>query len=245
MNESTMYIYDFIEPGYADTASWSSREAGTPVRVLVIAQDEERARELLEKEVGAGLEWETDEDPRPCLEKEARILHVSAAVSCPEPMTPNQLYEVPGIPRYDPIEEDHVAESTDLSGCMHVFFEGTSVNFDDIPEDANTRVTTRTILDPYIDGHRIFTMATIWFDGFPIGVVQRAGRGGRDAQGVFVTDAEYYVEAATYLMSLQVPEANTPREVHDPTVPLRNLNHFYGRFVFPSDLGPEGTKKRG
>jgi len=245
MSETPTKIYDFIEPGYASTAPWSGREAGTPVRVLVIAENEELARELLEKEVVAGLEWETNEEPRPCIDKESRILHVSEAVSCPEPMTPNQLYEVPGIPRYDPIEEDHIADSRDLSGCMCTFFEDTNVDFNDIPEDANTRVTTRTILDPYIDGHRIFKMATVWLDGCPIGVVQRAGRGGRDAQGVFVTDAERYVEAATYLMSLQVPGVNTPREVHDPAVPLRSLNHFYGHFIFPSNLGPEGAEEEG
>jgi len=98
------------------------------------------------------------------------------------------------------------------------------------PDDvsANTRVHTRILYDPYIDGTRCCTLETLWLDDKPFAISQIAGRGGRDHTAFWITDTETYGQAVAYLLSLYRNEIEEDERVLDPTKPLRELTCFYG-----------------
>lgn len=72
--------------------------------------------------------------------------------------------------------------------------------------DLNKKVEVRTIDGKQFDDRRYLRLATVWFEGKPFGVIQNAGREGRDHVQAFWTDADIYTEAMLYLYALNLEE---------------------------------------
>ncbi len=123
----------------------------------------------------------------------------------PAVRTSTQIYE---------IGEEHLPE---LDGSLW-----------DIPEDRNTRVEVRFHGDHDFDGRRIWQLASCWFDGVPVMIIQNGGREGRDHQARFITDAPAYVDMLAYIVSLYAPEQRySAEDVIDPATPLPELTSFW------------------
>jgi hypothetical protein len=125
-------------------------------------------------------------------------------------------------------------ERSDFMPYMFQCFDGIdSYLISDEAEKANTRLVTREIHDPYIDGYRVHTLATLWFDGKPFAVVQSAGRSGRDHFMDFVTDGDVFMQAWKYLKELETNAQDEDEATYyDPDKKMRALNAFYGGYVY-------------
>lgn len=81
------------------------------------------------------------------------------------------------------------------------------------------------------DGYRYATLATIWYNGCPVMIVQEAGRGGRDHQRRWITDVLEYKALCIYLRS-QITIDIDPHEDEvvspDAFIFADELYNFYG-----------------
>jgi hypothetical protein len=95
-------------------------------------------------------------------------------------------------------------------------------------EDPGKRVELRFYKDFSFDGRRIWTLASIWFDGAPFMIIQNAGREGDDHYRRFITDLDAYLAATRYLKSI----CTIPDLIHEDVVKLdaeiTGLTDFYG-----------------
>lgn len=99
------------------------------------------------------------------------------------------------------------------------------------PLDAarNERVEIRYLKDFWFDGRRIWRLATVWFDGSPVMIIQNAGREGDDFRRRFVTDAGLYMRMIGYLASLvRVGEPFENGDVVGADDEVEGLTSFYG-----------------
>jgi hypothetical protein len=72
----------------------------------------------------------------------------------------------------------------------------------DIEPETDERMEWREHAYVDFDGRRIWELASIWFDGKPVVIVQRAGREGRDHHQRFIVDADAYWELVRYSYTL-------------------------------------------
>lgn len=99
-----------------------------------------------------------------------------------------------------------------------------------------------------IDGERIVAYWAVTFEGRPVGVLYRAGRGGEDRQAAFVTDTDGYGRAKSAIMRCM--EQTAELEIVHADVDIPELDDSYGFAVVgagaearlvPSDhLSPAG-----
>jgi len=229
----TAFRFDSTPHVYADPLGvWAKgeRPAGTPELAMVVARTPTSAMALLFQEdpTCSLLRWEIsvlhrnvkDSKDR---EKDAEphVVFVQTAPDRPPVLCANDIYKMTG------------KVSTEFWEYLHGhFFEG--VDFYTVDEDKNTRIETRTVHDPYIDGERCMTMASIWLDGKPFGISQAGGRGGRDFEARYITDPALYGEAVAYLLTLytiEEDEDDGPGDVVDPDARIRGYNYFYCSFA--------------
>lgn len=136
-------------------------------KALVIAETLREATDLLREE---GVEtpemdvWEVEMPPR-----DPEVVYTVRAPKRPPKKSADDLYAM------EPIS------STKDPFVMRAFFN--ECLFEDIPEGANKRVEQKVLHNPYIDGHRVQELYTMWFDDKPFGIGQEAGRGGSDHLG--------------------------------------------------------------
>lgn len=127
-------------------------------------------------------------------------------------MKPSELYEM------EPIRETE--DIYNLSGMVEV-------NMMDIEVEENEKIVLKYYADPYIDGRRVWQLFSVWFDGKPVMVCQKAGREGRDHTDAFVTDPKAYNEMNEYLFSLR-DEYLWDDNIYSPDSDIENLISFYG-----------------
>lgn len=192
----------------------TEQKTGEPEQIWFFAEDEDAALAFV-LEHGGAEDWVQARIWPDVDEPEQRLVNVSLAPRRGPVCSPNDLYAMEPLRVFK------------QPWVFSDFFEP-EVNTDQIPDEANLRVEARTLADPYIDGERCCTLMTLWLDDRPFGILQLAGRGGRDHREGFVTDEAVYWEALAYLLSLQVHEE---REVLWNSIPAdqpsRELTSFY------------------
>ncbi len=137
-------------------------------------------------------------------------------------MTPNELYAREPIKRHSDLNWlvgcyfNHVPESDSV-------YNGTLSVTDD-------HVELRVYKDHWFDGRRFWRLASVWFDGKPVMVIQNAGREGDDYVGRFITDVDVYKDLVKYVKSLIPPNEVevSKKDVVDPTLNVKCLTCFYG-----------------
>jgi hypothetical protein len=94
-------------------------------------------------------------------------------------------------------------------------------------EDKNERIELRYYARHMYDDRRCWTLFSVWFDGKPVMICQKAGREGGDYQHHFVTDIDAYRAMEEYILSAVVrdPELNPTLE---PDEDNENVDSFYG-----------------
>lgn len=228
-----MNAYRFTNGTEADPLEMYDRgeqPEGVPELALVVAPSEARAVELLNGNPDCrDLAWTIRLEREDIDQLPEQVMFVQRAPRRPPLVCANDLFKIPGKLSYCAVNENHPFEFNQLH---EVFFEA-EVDFYLVEEKKNTRVSTRVIYDPYIDGNRCQTMATIWYNGSPIGIVQVGGRSGRDFQRRFITNLVDYKNAVEYIRSLYSNDEDpVVSDYLDPEKATRDLNNFYGNFVF-------------
>lgn len=96
----------------------------------------------------------------------------------------------------------------------------------------NNRVEIYLYKDFNLDHRRIWRLASVWFYGAPVMVIQNAGREGDDHAKRFVTNVAQYEAMVAYLRSLLPPDAHGHiADVWSPEVDIPNLDIFYGYHI--------------
>lgn len=68
----------------------------------------------------------------------------------------------------------------------------------------NEKIDLDFVKDVCFDGRRVWQMIVVKYEGKPFGLIQMAGREGRDGGEMFVSDKETYDKAMGYLAALAV-----------------------------------------
>lgn len=140
-------------------------------------------------------------------------------------MTPNELYDR---------EPEQVVLAIEPDTRLVGYLDGCYYNH--VPEvdehaqyNASDRVECRIYKDFNFDGRRFWRLASIWFDGKPVMIVQNAGREGDDWAKRYVTDQKAYAEMVYHIMSLMKPELDMGgHDFVDPDTDIEDLTSFYG-----------------
>jgi hypothetical protein len=96
------------------------------------------------------------------------------------------------------------------------------------------------------DGERYAALYTMWFRDAPVGIVQVAGRGGRDHFKRWITDHDQFLQMCNYLRT-KISNGDDQVDVYDPEqlVYPEEVFHFYGEdfgsgFGYPAERRTEG-----
>jgi len=94
----------------------------------------------------------------------------------------------------------------------------------------STEVEIRTLGYRNFDGSRIWHLATVWFQGKPVMVIQNAGRDGDDHVRRYVTDTRGLRMLAGHVKALAFLEVleNDDMRVIEEDEEASELSHFYG-----------------
>lgn len=221
---SKLKCYTFVIPGMIPSPGVVSRDGtrdeGVPEMAMVCAANQFLAEELLysESEECESLNWDVEVYNEDCHHSsEPKVLFIQDAPLRPPLVSCNDLFK---------IREGR--KSYGLSDYLHESFF--KLDFYEIDDSKNTRILTRIIHDPYIDGDWSHVIGTIWFDDQPIGISQCAGDCGTDYKNIYITDKFLYNEAVKYLKTLIIPEPpeDDDNDIVDPDLKIRDLNIFYG-----------------
>ena len=137
-------------------------------------------------------------------------------------MTPRQIYEMPA--------ERADKELSCLVGCYYNHIPEVGDHWGDwLWGFKQDRVEIKYIKDFYYDGRRIWRLATVWFDGNPIMIIQNAGREGDDHRAKFVTDLDGYIKMVGYIASLLPNEYRESVKTVSIEDDLPELTEFYGQ----------------
>jgi hypothetical protein len=91
------------------------------------------------------------------------------------------------------------------------------------------RIEIRMIKEWHYDIRRIWRLATVWFDGKPIMVIQNAGREGDDHAARFITDKEGFLAMCSHVRELLANQSNEELAALDPEAEVEGLTEFGGR----------------
>ena len=136
-------------------------------------------------------------------------------------MTPNEMYA---------LEPESVTKDIGILvgyGYNHI----PEISFDfgcEIELESNQRVEVRYLKDFCFDGRRVWILASVWFDGKPVMIIQNAGREGSDHERRFLTDTSTYKEMVGYIQSLLSSVTEDDLVITDPDSEVPDLDKFYG-----------------
>jgi hypothetical protein len=91
----------------------------------------------------------------------------------------------------------------------------------------NEKIEIRFYKDHCFDDRRIWRLASVWFDGNPVMIIQNAGREGDDYSRRFITDKNKYIEMIDYIKSL-IRTDNEIKDLVDLEQECGELVTFYG-----------------
>lgn len=116
-----------------------------------------------------------------------------------------------------------------LKGCYydHIF----ELNLEDglIEQiDNNEKIQIKYYKYHSFDSRRIWSLASVWFDGSPVMIIQNAGREGDDHHAKFVTDEIKYIEMLQYINELLPKHTYNVKDFYGEDQDIPNLTNFYG-----------------
>lgn len=115
-----------------------------------------------------------------------------------------------------------------LKGCYFDHIpEIDEYRFRNIELGANKKILIKVYKDFDFDGRRGWRLASIWFDNFPIMIIQNAGRELDDHERRFITDENKYALMIQYIALLLPTEDGGVDVVSDDT-DIDDLTCFYG-----------------
>jgi len=136
-------------------------------------------------------------------------------------MTPNQLYQ------RTPIHTETFLSI--LKANWHHYNHIPEIHGDLPPADPNKKIEVRYYKDFHFDMRRYWALASVWFEGKPVMVIQNAGREGDDHSKRFITDKGQYQLMIEYLATLQKSdEFISEPDLVSPNEEVKNLTSFYG-----------------
>lgn len=129
-------------------------------------------------------------------------------------MTPNQLYKT------KPIKQNHrVHDAARLLNFMYEY---------DIPYNRiDKRIQVRYYADVDYDGRRGWQLASVWFNGVPVAISQRAGRELRDHSEVMITNKTKYLELLGLLYQIYLKTAKDDIISYNAHA-TKDVDKFYG-----------------
>lgn len=101
-----------------------------------------------------------------------------------------------------------------------------SIYYDDDILKKNKRVKIKIIKHVNFDSRRFWRLATVWFDGKPVMVIQNAGREGDDHADRFVTSHKRYVKMIAFIKTLH-PDDYEVDNLVDENQEIPELTEFY------------------
>lgn len=134
-------------------------------------------------------------------------------------MTPRELYA-----------RAPVSTTSDLGALRGFYYDHVpEVSGDLVAEDPAVRVVVRVYKHFDFDHRRFWRLASVWFDGAPVMIVQNAGREGDDHRERFITNSTAYHAMIDHLQTLTKPAHQTSGgAVVDPDIDVPALDEFYG-----------------
>lgn len=133
--------------------------------------------------------------------------------------TPNELYAMK--------PEETTNNLWRLVGCYYNHIPEVVDSDDGSLYIESERVEIRMIKEWHYDTRRIWRLATVWFDGKPIMVIQNAGREGDDHAARFITDKDGFLAMCSHIQKLLNVEPTCEVEAFDPEVEVEGLTEFY------------------
>ena len=94
------------------------------------------------------------------------------------------------------------------------------------------RVEIRYYKDFDIDGNRLWRLASVFFDGKPVMILQNAGRAGDDHARRLITDLDQYYRLVFHLRTYFNTEGESAGDVVALDEPVEGLVEFYGGYLF-------------
>ncbi len=123
--------------------------------------------------------------------------------------TPNELYQM------------RPQEVTNSAWEAETFVEAIGF-YCDGNQEYDKRIEVKTIVHHDYDCRRFFSLETYWFEGVPVGFLQRAGREGDDHKVAVVTNNKQFLKLRNLL-----EELGGEMTEWDPTKEYPNLLEFY------------------
>lgn len=105
--------------------------------------------------------------------------------------------------------------------------------YDDIE---STRIEIRYLANQQIDERRCWQIATVWFDDYPVMIIQNAGREGDDFSRRLVTNAPAFMAMCQHLRALTT--ISTEPEEYPLDEQNLDLTHFYNGSLPDRDIIP-------
>ena len=137
-------------------------------------------------------------------------------------MKPQELYEM------EPQEISH--RPCELAGCYYNHIKESGIDGYELGWDVETdRLEIRIIKHHNFDHRRFWRLATVWFDGKPVMVIQNAGRDGDDFRRRIITDADSFRAMCSHIASLK--PVTDIEDVVDPQSDVDGLTDFYGNHL--------------
>lgn len=91
------------------------------------------------------------------------------------------------------------------------------------------RIVIKYYKEHYFDYRRIWALASVYFDGKPVMVIQNAGREGDDYSRRYIIDKANYIKMIQFIPTLIQPSIDLEiRNVVDPEQDIEGLDEFYG-----------------
>lgn len=89
-----------------------------------------------------------------------------------------------------------------LKGCYYNHIPEAKLDWD-VPYDKEfPSIEIRVVKEFDFDGRRFWRLATVWFEGLPVMVIQNAGREGDDHEARFITNTELFNKMCRYIESI-------------------------------------------
>lgn len=102
---------------------------------------------------------------------------------------------------------------------------------------------TRMLVSHSFDGRRTWELATVWFDGRPVMVVNSSGRDGDEYHERWITDGEQYGKLVTWLNTFTEHGEVTGYVKPDTVIPA--MTEFYGSTIHDFyDVAAQQEKKK-
>ena len=105
---------------------------------------------------------------------------------------------------------------------LHPELLGANIDYGIFPQD---KIDVRCHFFHNVDGRRYYKLSSIWFEKFPVMIVQNAGREGTDHEARFITNLDLYNRMIEFIRSFDTREVYDIYNVNDE---IPELTNFYG-----------------